>query len=583
MKFVKHFVVLTILLCAIPTLSHAAVGNSGVVQAVGGGSSAIFLELGTGAQSAAATSTPCVWSKKGSNSTTTVTADDSRPSSGTVSEQGDIWITWSVSTAAGANCANPAGSPDTGGVYNIYSYMKLDSVVGDKCFFMVDSSATAGCVQQISIAAGTIPDNLILTSGETNIPANVIASLNGKHYTYIGTDIRPEDAKFATYRLFQNCGSFVFRNPYDLGERLTYGLGYASSVTGVGDQIKSAFSAKFFNVIDFNISGNDPFTSHPVPAATVLPIGAQPIVVAVAPTGGTGIGAATDIPGFTLALFYEGVLARSTDLLGVTTANGVTTLVREPLSGTYNTMEFSNPNSSQFHTSQDDNFCNGTKEFSQTMNIASGVGNVTGARRARVIGTGEMVSTLQAATTDTLGYFFWSAGNAKGLTNVKYLTVNGVDPLLDAYGSSGGTAYTPGVLPQAGGTGGTPPLTAVSFKNLNAGDYSIWSAVRLVTGSSVPAGVSNLLTALGTQNASQHDYVAPANLTVWHAHFPLLTIGVTAFANGTTINTANDLCNTTGAQTEAGGDAGGTNVMKKVNSDFCSDFSNPQGLINKTN
>jgi len=52
-----------------------------------------------------------------------------------------------------------------------------------------------------------------------------------------------------------------------------------------------------------------------------------------------------------------------------------------------------------------------------------------------------MVATLQAATTDTLGYFFWSAGNASAFTatNGKYLTVNGVDPLLNA--------YTDGVFP----------------------------------------------------------------------------------------------------------------------------------------
>ena len=241
------------------------------------------------------------------------------------------------------------------------------------------------------------------------------------------------------------------------------------------------------------------------------------------------------------------------------------------------------PNSSQFHTSQDDNFCNGNAVFSQTMNIASGVGNVTGARRARVIGTGEMVATLQAATTDTLGYFFWSAGNANGLSNVKYLTVNGVDPILDAYGSSGGTSYTPGALPQASPGSGVPPLTAVSFKNLNAGDYPVWSAVRLVTAASVPAGVTNLLTALGTEDLTQHDYITLANLKVWHSHFPLAATGQTTYANGTTINTANDLCNASGALAEVGGDAGGTNVLKQVNADFCSDFSSTQGLINKVN
>jgi hypothetical protein len=570
MRFVKHLAVLTILLCAIPTLSYAA--GTGTVQAVGGGSSATWLQLGEGAQSAAATSTPCVWSFGNSSS---ITAGDSRTSPAT-NEQGSIWITWS---AGGGTCAAPVAP------YNIYAEMQLDSVVGVKCFFMVDSSGTPGCVMNISIAAGTAGAGKILSSGETAIPSDVIASLNGQHFNFGPSDIRPEDAKFAAYRLFQNCGSYVFRNPYDLGSRLVYGLGYGTSTTGVGLQILSAFSSKLFNVIDFNLTGNDPITGKPVVSGySVLPLGAQPIVVGVAPvTDTTGIAAANDINGFTLSLFYEGVLARSTDLFGPTVTNGVTTLVREPLSGTYNTFEYSMPNSSQFHTSQDDNFCNGTAVYSQTMNLASGVGNVTGARRARVIGNGEMVAELQAATTDTLGYFFWSAGNANGLSNVKYLTVNGVDPILDAYGLSGGTSYTPGALPQASPGTGVPPLTAVTFKNLAAGDYPIWSVTRMVTANPVPTGVSNLLTAEATENSSQHDFIAPTNLKVWHSHFPLAAIGVTAYANGTTISTANDLCNASGALTEAGGDVGGTAVLKQVNADFCSDFQVPTGLINKTN
>jgi len=34
---------------------------------------------------------------------------------------------------------------------------------------------------------------------------------------------------------------------------------------------------------------------------------------------------------------------------------------------------------------------------------------------------------------------------------------------------------------------------------------------------------------------------------------------------------------------ESGGDVGGANVPKQMNIDFCSDFANPTGLINKVN
>jgi hypothetical protein len=38
-----------------------------------------------------------------------------------------------------------------------------------------------------------------------------------------------------------------------------------------------------------------------------------------------------------------------------------------------------------------------------------------------------------------------------------------------------------------------------------------------------------------------------------------------------------------GALAEIGGDVGGANVLKQVNADFCTDYGNPNGLINKAN
>jgi hypothetical protein len=567
MKSVKYLVVLAIALCAIPSVSKAQ-----TVQAVGGGSSAIFLEMGQGAATAAATSTPCAWTT--STGGTNVVARDNRTSTPT-DEAGNIWVTWSAGSTG--TCTAPSGT----GI-NIYSDMKLDSVVGDKCYFEVDSSLTAGCVQVLTVTTPAAGSNLLPGITDTPLPEVIRAAVNGKHFTFAATDIRPEDAKFASNRLFQPCGAPMYRQPFDLGYRLTYGLGYATGTTGVGLKINSAFSAGAFNVLDFALAGTDPISGNTVPNFAVTPIGAQPIVVAVAPVTDTaGIAGASDINGFTLALFYEGVLGRATDLAGVTNANAVVTLVREPLSGTYNTFEYSVPNSSQFHTSQDDNFCNGSAVFSQTMNAPSANSAVVGAARKRVIGTGEMINTLNgtSGTIDMLGYAFWSDANFHNKTNIKYLTVNGVDPLLDSYGSSGGVAYTPGLLPQATPAAGTPPLTAVSFKNLAAGDYPIWSAVRVV---SLPsdAGVANLVTASHTVDATQHDYIPLSSLKVWHSHFPLY--GVTgANANGSSINTANDLCN--GGSAEAGGDAGGANVLESGNKDFCADYGNSSGLINKTN
>ncbi len=337
-------------------------------------------------------------------------------------------------------------------------------------------------------------------------------------------------------------------------------------------------------MINYNFSGPDPFTGFNSPQFTATPIGVQPIVVMVAPASDTsGIGGATDVNGHTLSLFYDGVLARTTDLPGVSTTLPVVTLVREPLSGTYNTFEFSVPNSSQFHKSQDDNFCSGSAVFSQTMDIASSTGGVAGAVRERVIGTGEMTAELQAATTSSerLGYAFWSGANMAGLTNVKYLTVNGVDPILDSYGNSGGVSYTPGALPQATPPAGVPPLTAVSFKQLNLGDYPAWSAVRVIGGPG-SAPVSTLLASLATIDPNQHDYITKANMKIWKPHYPIYGI-VGAQADGPTLNplTPNDLCS--GGAAEVGGDAGAATMLKQVSSDFCADYGNPTGLIDQTN
>jgi hypothetical protein len=414
---------------------------------------------------------------------------------------------------------------------------------------------------------------------DTAIPQAIISALHGQHWFAVGTDILPADAKFALVRMFTPCGQPLWRNAYDLGLRLTYGLGYQGSSLGIGESVLSHFSDKEFHTLDFGFSGDDPInTGMPVPGYSVTTLGAKPILVAVSPAGGTGIGAATDINAFTLALFTEGVLGRNTDLTGPTVTSPVTTLINEPLSGPYNVMEYSIPNSSQFHTTQDEFNCSANGGvYSNAMALQSTNG-VVPAYRVRALGTGETVSQLQAATnTDQrLGFFYWSAANASTFTatNGKYLTVNGVDPLQDA--------YTDGVLP---GTDSSHPLSNVTFKWLNMGDYPIWSVLRILSQSPTPVGVTNIIAAAEALNATQHNFIPTASLQVWHSHLTLPAVGAFDYANGTTINpaTPNDLCNTPGALPEAGGDVGGTTVLKQVNADFCADFGNVNGLIFKTN
>jgi hypothetical protein len=452
--------------------------------------------------------------------------------------------------------------------------MQLDSVVGDKCFFMTNASSLSGCIQVLTVAAGTAGADLLGTGfgPDTPIPASIISALNGKRFFVSGTDIRPEDAKFASKRMFTTCGTTLTREPFGSGTYSTAGLGYQTSETGVGVPVKSFFSTKEFNVIDFNITGTDPITEKAVRAYVVNTVGAQPIVVAVSPADGTGLGAAKNITTESLAEYLDGTSGHSTDIQGPTSANDVTVLLREPLSGTYNTMEYSVPNSVEFRTSQDANNCSGEVVDSNPLDLPSADGKIAGAARKRVIGTAEMVATLQASTTDTLGYFFWSAANAAKFTstNGKYLAVNGVDPLVSSY------SVTNGVFPTT-----TAELANVNFANLAAGDYPIWSALRLVSTSPAPAGVTTLIAGAQTLNSTQHDFITLAELKIWHSHFTISSIGVTSAANGSTISTLNDLCS--GGNAEAGGDAGGANIQKAKNLDFCADFGSKTGVIDKNN
>jgi hypothetical protein len=567
MKFVKYLFALAIALCATANVSHAQ--QIGTIQFLGGGSSALFLELGQAAATAPATSTPCVWTQK---SNAGVLARDTRVGSPGTDEQGNIWVTWGPGSGS---CAAPVAP------YNIYSYMSLDSVLGDRCFFLDSSTTGNGCVQIMTIASGTA-DAGLLGAGfgtPTPLPLDVIDSLNNQNWFVAGTDIRPEDAKFASVRMFTACGASLQREPYLFTSYQTRGLGYQTGTTGVGVTLKSFYSGKTFNVLDFNITGSDPITGQPVRAYTVTTVGAQPIVIAVAPAGGTGIGAATDIQAQNLSLFLNGTYGRSTDIQGPTATNAVTTLVREPLSGTYNTLEYSNPNSAQFKTSQDQLNCSGSVFLQNPLHFASANNVLIGgvhAFRNRVIGTSEMVAELQAASTDTLGYFFWSAANASNLANAKYLTIDGVDPIADDY------SVTNGVFPTAGGP---VPLSAVTFKHLNAGSYPVWSALRLVSTSPTPAGVQALQLAAQTLSSTQSDFIPLSSLNVWHSHFNMFSIGVTNNSNGPTINpvTPGDLCGIPGALPEGGGDAGGANITKVGNHDFCADFNVPFGIVDKNN
>ncbi len=505
------------------------------------GSSGLFLELGQGASSSTgAIKATCVWSE---NTSLVVATDTSIPGK-TLTDKGNAWVAWTPGT--GGSCTSPT-SP------TIYGYLQTDSVVGNRCLF------DGKCA--ISYPTNSpAPANLILPTGEVALPVSVADALNAAKVNAAGTDIRPEDAEFAIARAIAPCGTAVATGSQYLG------LGYAN-----GSSILSYFSTSSFNVINFSLPSS----------FTVTNVGATPIVVVVNGNGdATGLSQSgiTNLQSQVLAYFLDGTDSYSDQALTTNpSASGdpVTVIIREPLSGTYNTMEYNDPNRITYKTSQDVGLdqpaaqknCSGTAPRTNPLDIAT----PSGGKRVRAIGTGQELSEV-IATANSLGYGFWSVANFKAYTAAgapyaKYLTVDNVDPLLNS-----STPYSTfkGALPVTGST----ELADVDLHTTANGSYPIWALLRLVNaGSSALPAVTNLASAaqqfvtFGT-STSQPDFTVPSKLTVVRSHFiPPAGVGEpTTAANGDSkLGTGRTAC----TAAESGGDVGGVPILLTTDSTYC--------------
>src|SRR5262249_29675902 len=124
-------------------------------------------------------------------------------------------------------------------------------------------------------------------------------------------------------------------------------------------------------------------------------------------------------------------------------------------------------------------------------------------------------------------------------------------------------------------------LGEVTFANLNAGDYPIWSALRLVSTTGATTAVANLINGAVGLDSTKSDFIPLTKLNAWHSHFNFIGLGITNNNNGETINpaTPNDLCSVSTG--EGGGDVGAMSIYKKANNDFCTDFNVPIGINDK--
>ncbi len=548
-------------------VSVAASVNAQTVDFAAVGSSAMWLEVGQ----AAASTLGCVWT---TSSKTVEQPKDSRVGGGTL-ESTTAWIAWSPGAGT---CSAPSASSI------IYTYLNADSTIGNRCFF-----AKPRCTISIT---GTYPiagNNQLPGFTDTSLPSTIGTVVNGASVNAAATDIRPEDAEFATLRALTPCGNAIVSGSQYLG------LGYQTSTTGVGTAIQgSTFqtngSGGSFNIFAFSLTGTDPITGQALPGAfTVTPVGAVPVVVVVNPADSSGFGSllVSNVTRATLAGYLDGTYGRVADINPGAFASstiGSVVYLREPVSGTYNTMEYGIPNSVENKTSQEIGLAaiaaNSAGNPFPALHCASGVtggtwdpsqnplnennttarGTTTDSGRWRAIGTGNMLKAVQA-TSDSLGYAFWSAANFSGATaaNDKYLTVDGVDPIQEV--------WVDGLVP----TSGNNLLGDVTLAHVKDGSYPIWSIVRMVTdtsGTGLTSAQSLVADAVNFLSPTQPDFVPVSALGIVRSHFA--PPGVTfPSPNSGGLATTDTPCNGTAAGcAEAGGDVGGLVYSKQADGDY---------------
>jgi hypothetical protein len=493
-KAIFAILVLTAMVGAMPQ------AQAQTVKVVLAGSSALWQSMGLAAYNAgncvSGGTAPCFhYTAKNFNLT------DGRPTvkGGTAAvDLGNVWVVY-----------------DSAATTNVWVFIKVDSGVGVRCYL-----AQPHC--NVNITTFPAPANLITSSlwgdnSSDSTPPTAIANLFTSGTLLVSaaaTDIRPEDALFATCRANSAVGG---------GTDGLAGLGYGTNTAGAcpvfgaalsaleGTDILSAYpaSTSTAHLLAFSLSGKDPFTGTVIPSWTSVSVGAAPIVFITQRLGAlAGVTNATDAQ---LHQVFGGTLCDASAFGAF--SGTIQAYLREPVSGTMNTTEatvFRYPNASG--TSQE----TGVSAQNPLAKPCT-----SGGKRFRAIGTGEEVSSVQNSTTnngtDGIGYAFFSYGNVSAISNSAsygYLTLNGVDGIFHKYGATidPGQPTIAGALPGAanlpatcaGGLGAFPCAEGkiwsgnLSFPNLRNGSYRAWSILRLVSSSTALAAVNVLATGAQT-------------------------------------------------------------------------------------
>src|SRR6202171_3218731 len=489
----------------------ASVANAQGVKFVGVGSSAMFNTVSAAAFtdlcSSRAGSDCHHWSASGKNSGDNqnwAQGVDSRNSSIPV-ESGTFFVAWDNNTTP----------------VSVWSYLSVDTIVGQRLFFAVpratqqiDSGATSAAGQNLVPAAILLNRQTKTTQTDeaAGIPAPILSAVQTT-FTAAISDVRPEDAKFEVNRILATFNANGNGLGYGTPGNATCFQGSDSWTvsTNLGCPIYGTWGGRSVPV-QYAITGTDPFSHSPAWKYKTIEVGAEPIIFMYNASNANGLGvlgsdgnvAFKNLNRIAAAYVFNGTLGRAQDidpsltlaLQGISSNPGINPILREPLSGTMTTTEFN-----VFRT---------TETLKQTPTAASQETGINlanactlgsncpdplflpgpgGSTRYRAIGTGAEISGVSNVggikhIADSIGYAFFSFGNVNpigGASGVgRYVTLDGVDPINQGYGSyvSDGVTYAPGQLPlwaapciQPGGA---------SLPNVRNGSYRSWWVLRAV-------------------------------------------------------------------------------------------------------
>ncbi len=475
MKSLCTVLVLAVIVC----VGQMAFATDATVTVIAG-SSALWQSAALGAYNGTTSGNcpangvaPCSHWTSGSNKLTLV---DSRPSTAN-NDTGTVWVVWDSATTS------------TNGIPNIWLFAKVDSVVGDRCFFAKPACRVTDTLNPTTCSdwSGTGANQITVVWGsDVALPTavfNYLCAPANVSVNVAATDIRPEDAWWAMNRANSALGSSTYGGAQSDG---TDGLGYNANnaagispnyVTattgectglaqskGVGTPVYSAYtttstSTDTANVLAFNILGKDPITCSSLATYDVANVGATPVVFIASRTSQLqGLYNATEQQ---LQQVFSG-LNTDASAFGLA-ANSINAFLREPTSGTMNTTEatvfrfptlYSTTSAAEVVEGHSQELCTGNPSVIGTSNPlhlasdgASCANGATGAGegyRWRAIGTSELVKSVKGSPTgvsnsnavDGIGYTFFSYGNVNSIadnTGYGYITLNGVDPIFLNY------------------------------------------------------------------------------------------------------------------------------------------------------